>query len=191
LKRIEAIRCVVEELSDELVVCNIGYPSRELYSVGDRDENFYMLGSMGLASSIGLGLALSTRKRVVVFDGDGSLLMNLGSLVTIANRSPSNLTLIVLDNESYSTTGGQPSYTAGKTSLARIAKAAGIDNVLEARSPGELKRAFNESKGKTSVIIAKVEKGNADVPIIPLSPYKIKKRFMEAVKSGHAASTSN
>ncbi|MBS7288417.1 MAG: sulfopyruvate decarboxylase subunit beta, partial [Candidatus Freyarchaeota archaeon] len=79
MKRIEAIRCVVEELDGELVVCNIGYPSRELYSVRDRDENFYMLGSMGLASSIGLGLALSTRKRVVVFDGDGSLLMNLGS----------------------------------------------------------------------------------------------------------------
>jgi len=188
VKRIEAIRCVMEELDGELVVCNIGYPSRELYSVRDRDENFYMLGSMGLASSIGLGLALSTKKRVVVFDGDGSLLMNLGSLVTIANQSPPNLTLIVLDNESYSTTGGQPSYTAGKTSLAKMARAAGIDNVLEVKSPEELKSAFNESKGKTSVIIAKVEKGNADVPIIPLSPYWIKKRFMKAAKGNRVQS---
>lgn len=183
MKRIEAIRCVVEELDGELVVCNIGYPSRELYSVRDRDENFYMLGSMGLASSIGLGLALSTSKRVVVFDGDGSLLMNLGSLVTIANQSPPNLTLIVLDNESYSSTGGQPSYTARKTNLAEIARAAGIENVLEAGSIEELKRAFNESKGKTSVIVAKVERGNAAVPVIPLSPYRIKKRFMKAAKN--------
>ncbi|MEM1659060.1 MAG: sulfopyruvate decarboxylase subunit beta [Candidatus Jordarchaeales archaeon] len=184
MKRIEAIKCVVEELDGELVVCNIGYPSRELYSVRDRDENFYMLGSMGLASSIGLGLALSTSKRVVVFDGDGSLLMNLGSLVTIANQSPPNLTLIVLDNESYSTTGGQPSYTAGKTSLAKLAKAAGVENVFEVSTCEELKKAFRESEGRTTVIVAKVEKGNAAVPIIPLSPHKIKKRFMEAVRRG-------
>jgi len=94
----------------------------------------------------------------------------------------------VLDNESYSTTGGQPSYTAGKTSLAKMARAAGIDNVLEVKSPEELKSAFNESKGKTSVIIAKVEKGNADVPIIPLSPYWIKKRFMKAAKGNRVQS---
>ncbi|MBS7288657.1 MAG: sulfopyruvate decarboxylase subunit beta, partial [Candidatus Freyarchaeota archaeon] len=110
-------------------------------------------------------------------------LMNLGSLVTIANQSPPNLTLIVLDNESYSSTGGQLSYTAGKTSLAEIARATGIENVLEVRSVEELKRALSESKGKTSVIVAKVEKGNVNVPVIPLSPYRIKKRFMKAAKN--------
>ncbi len=182
MKRIDAIRAVVEELDDELVVCNLGFPSRELYSVRDRDENFYMLGSMGLASSIGLGLALSTRKRVVVFEGDGSLLMNLGSLATIANQAPPNLTLIILDNASYASTGGQPSPTAGRTSLVKIAKAAGIEHVFEVKSVEELKEAFKNTERKTSVIVAKVEKGNAPVPVIPLSPYRIKKRFMSAVK---------
>lgn len=183
MRRIDAIRAVVEELDGELVVCNLGFPSRELYSVRDRDGNFYMLGSMGLASSIGLGLALSTRKRVVVFEGDGSLLMNLGSLATIANQAPPNLTVIVLDNASYSSTGGQPSPTAGRTSLAQIAKAAGIEHVFEAGNVEELKDAFEKAKGHTSVIVARVEKGNANVPVIPLSPYRIKKRFMSAVNA--------
>ncbi|MHA1608365.1 MAG: sulfopyruvate decarboxylase subunit beta [Candidatus Freyarchaeota archaeon] len=182
MRRIDAIRAVVEELNGELVVCNIGFPSRELYSVKDRDANFYMLGSMGLASSIGLGLALSTERQVVVFDGDGSLLMNLGSLVTIANQAPRNLTIIALDNGSYASTGGQPSYTAGKTNLAEIARSAGFENVFEAETVDELREAFRKAKGELSFILAKVERGNADVPVIPLSPYKIKRRFMEFIR---------
>ncbi len=185
MKRIDAIKAVVEELDDELVICNIGFPSRELYSVKDRDANFYMLGSMGLASSIGLGLALSTKRQIVVFDGDGSLLMNLGSLVTIANQAPSNMILIVLDNASYASTGGQPSYTAGKTNLAKVAMSVGFENVFEVETVAELKKSFRSAKGKLSFILAKVEKGNADVPVIPLSPYKIKRRFMKCIKKNH------
>ncbi|MEM3526353.1 MAG: sulfopyruvate decarboxylase subunit beta [Candidatus Jordarchaeaceae archaeon] len=183
MRRIEAIKIIADELEKELVICNLGFPSRELYSVKDRPENFYMLGSMGLASSIGLGLSLSTEKHVVVMDGDGSILMNLGSLATIANQAPKNLTLIILDNESYGSTGGQPSYTAGKTNLASLASGAGIENVLVVDSPTTLREAYRKSKGELTVIIVKVEKGNADVPIIRMSPEEIKNRFLNAVRN--------
>ena len=93
MARYEAIEDIMKNIDDELIVCNIGFPSRELYEIDDRDENFYMIGSMGLASSIGLGLALARPdKKIVVIDGDGSLLMNMGSLVTIYAANPSNLT---------------------------------------------------------------------------------------------------
>ena len=82
--RYEAIEDIMSYVDEELVICNIGFPSRELYEINDRSRNFYMIGSMGLASSIGLGLALSKpHEKVIVIDGDGSLLMNMGSLVTI------------------------------------------------------------------------------------------------------------
>ena len=88
MERIDIIKKISEELTNELVVCNIGFPSRELHHVKDSSTHFYMLGSMGLASSIGLGLAMSSNRKVVVFDGDGSVLMNFGSLVTIFNQNP-------------------------------------------------------------------------------------------------------
>jgi sulfopyruvate decarboxylase subunit beta len=91
MKRRDAIEKIIGLIDYELVICNIGFPSRELYDIRDRDENFYMIGSMGLASSIGFGLALARPdKKVVVIDGDGSLLMNMGSLVTVFSNSPKN-----------------------------------------------------------------------------------------------------
>ena len=111
MQRIEAIKTIAESLEDELVICNIGFPSRELYSVKDSNTHFYMLGSMGMASSIGLGLALSSKRKVVVFDGDGSILMNMGTLVTIFSQNPPNMILVVLDNQCYGSTGSQCTYT--------------------------------------------------------------------------------
>jgi sulfopyruvate decarboxylase subunit beta len=99
MRRYEAITEIIKNLEKELIVCNLGIPSKELYHLKDCDRNFYMMGSMGLASSISLGLAISNpNKEVWCIDGDGSLLMNLGSLSTIANVNPDNLTLIVIDN---------------------------------------------------------------------------------------------
>ena len=95
MNRYELIETVVPVLKDTLVVCNIGIPSQELFSICDRENHFYMLGSMGLCSSIGLGLALTTNKSVVALEGDGALLMNLGTLATIGNRAPDNLILLV------------------------------------------------------------------------------------------------
>ncbi len=185
MQRIEAIKYIAEELRDQLVICNLGFPCQELYNVGDSPVFFYMLGSIGLASSIGLGLAKSTRKKVVVIDGDGSLLYNLGSLVTIATQGPENLCWIVLDNESHGSTGFQCTYDASVTSLEKLASAAGFKTVTVASDRNSLKEALNllDEKGPL-FLLAKIEKGNANVAPIPLSPASIKSRFMEEVKNG-------
>ncbi len=177
MKRIEAIALAAESAQGQnaLLISNIGYPSRELYSVRDRPQNFYMLGSMGLASSIGLGLALARPERkVIVLDGDGSVLMNLGTLATIALHGPKKFLLLILDNCCYGSTGSQPTCTCYCTDLAAIARGAGIRNVQKVDEPEGLARAL-QGEG---VVVAKVEAGNAAVPIINISPEEIIKRFI-------------
>lgn len=177
MERIEAIRSIAQQLEDELVVCNIGFPSRELYAVKDSPTNFYMLGSMGMASSIGLGLALSQEGKVVVLDGDGSVLMNLGSLVTIFNQNPKNLILIVLDNGCYGSTGSQCTY-ASTTDLKKVAEAVGLKTLFFSDHI-DLKPVL-ELDGPVFVHV-KVSSGNADVPVIDMEPENIKIRFMEEI----------
>lgn len=171
--------------SESLVLCNIGIPSQELFSLGDKPNYFYMLGSMGMVSSIGLGLSLATRKKVIVIDGDGSVLMNLGTLVTIANQKPKNLVLIIIDNGVYGSTGNQPTYTKKYTSLAKIAQGAGIKNVFELRGDKIDTYCLKELIGKHGpvVLVVKVKPGNAKVKIIPFSGEAIKIRFMEKAKN--------
>jgi sulfopyruvate decarboxylase subunit beta len=176
MKRIEAIAAVADAAGDALIICNIGFPSRELYAVKDRQENFYMLGSMGLASSIGLGLALARPdRRVIVIDGDGAVLMNLGTLATIANHAPENYLLVILDNCCYGSTGAQPTCTHLGTDLAGMAEAAGAKNVRAVADLDSLHQALRSSRSR--VVIAKVEPGNADVPIIDTTPDEILQRF--------------
>ncbi len=181
MERIEAIKRITEQLEDELVICNIGFPSRELYAVKDSPTNFYMLGSM--ASSVGLGLALVQKRKVVALDGDGSLLMNLGSLVTIYNQDPGNFILVVLDNECYGSTGSQCTY-ASTVDLSRVAEAVGFKNIFSFREDIDFKQVLN-IEGPVFVHI-KVEAGNADVPVIDMEPEEIKERFMENLKISHA-----
>ncbi len=178
MKRIEAIAAVAEVAGDALIVCNIGFPSRELYAVKDRQENFYMLGSMGLASSIGLGLALARpKRRVIVIEGDGAVLMNLGTLATIANYAPKNYLLVILDNCCYGSTGSQPTCTHLGTDLAGMARAAGMKDVKKVADLDGLHTALEG----TGVIVAKVDPGNAEVPIIDISPEQILARFKAAL----------
>ena len=99
--RSEIIKSIAPVISNELVVCNIGLPSQELYMIDDQPSNFYMLGTMGLASSIGFGLALAQTQKVIAIDGDGSVLTNLGTLPTIANHEADNFILLIIDNGSY------------------------------------------------------------------------------------------
>ena len=182
MERIDIIKKVSSELTNELVVCNIGFPSRELYHVKDSSTHFYMLGSMGLASSIGLGLAMSSKRKVVVFDGDGSVLMNFGSLVTIFNQNPENLILIVLDNECYGSTGSQCTY-ASTVDLSKVAEAVGFKNRFffdDKKRKYDFKEVL-ESCGPVFVHI-KVKPGNADVPVIPMEASEIKDRFMIELK---------
>ena len=113
--RSDILKELVPVLSDQLVVTNIGLPSQEMHMLDDQPTNFYMLGTMGLASSIGLGLALAQDKKVIAIDGDGSVLMNLGTLPTIGNNECDNYILLIIDNGSYGSTGDQKTYSGMKT----------------------------------------------------------------------------
>jgi hypothetical protein len=140
MTRLEATRLVVEGAGEAPIVASLGHPAYDLYAAGDRPQNFYTWGSMGLASSIGLGLALARPDiRVIVLDGDGSLLMNLGSLATIGLLRPANLIVVVMDNQEYATTGGQATPTAHGADLEAAARAMRIAFTATVRSEDELR----------------------------------------------------
>lgn len=180
--RAEILRELKDIIRDTFTVCNIGIPSQELFAIDDQPTNFYMLGTMGLASSIGLGLALVQRQKILVIDGDGSVLTNLGTLPTIGNNPAPNYVLLIIDNGSYGSTGDQPTYAGRKTSLAGIARASGCENVVEvpAERTAEAVRAALEGDRMT-VIVAKCESGNRKEPVITLDPVVIRDRFMRAL----------
>ena len=182
--RSEILRDIAPILRDQLVVCNIGLPSQELHMIDDQPTNFYMLGTMGLSSSIGLGLALAQPKTVISIDGDGSVLTNLGTLPTIANNVADNYILLIIDNGSYGSTGDQPTYAGKKTKLEAVASACGCENVVtcQAEDTGRVLQAAIDSK-KMTVIVVKCESGNIKLPVITKDPVVIRDRFMKAVAS--------
>ena len=178
MARREAIEDIMKCIDDEIVVCNIGFPSRELYDIEDRDRNFYMIGSMGLASSIGLGLALSRPDEdVVVIDGDGSLLMNMGSLVTVFAHNPRNMTWIVIDNGAYGSTGNQDTYSQ-LLDLVEVAKGVGFKNSYDFCDV-DLKEVIKSDDA--SFIVYNTDAGNSKAPIIDLTPVEIRDRFMNSI----------
>jgi sulfopyruvate decarboxylase subunit beta len=151
---------VYEQLQECLVVTIMGATAAELQSLGHRQNFFYLQHSMGLASSLGLGLALCLpQRRVVVFDGDGSVLMNLGGLTTLARYAPANLMHVVFDNESLFSTGGFPTATRTGANLSGIARAAGIADSQTVTTVEEFKLAFAQgmSANKLFSITAKVQ----------------------------------
>ncbi len=184
MKRYDLLKSITSLLSNIPVICNIGIPSQELYQIKDSHNHFYMLGSMGLCSSIGLGLALSTDQTVLAIDGDGSVLMNLGSIATIANKGPDNYILLILDNGTYGSTGDQVTFTSGETSLAEIARGAGCKRVVEC-SGEDTKRHLEEAlhTEKMTIIVSKIGPGNEKVNIIPLNPIWIRDRFRRYVRN--------
>ncbi len=182
--RSEILKEIAPILRDHLVVCNIGIPSQELHAIDDQPSNFYMLGTMGLSSSIGLGLALAQPKPVIAIDGDGSVLTNLGTLPTIANNVADNYILLIIDNGSYGSTGDQPTYAGKKTRLEKVAEACGCENVVtcQAEDTGRVLQESLASKQMT-VIVSKCESGNAKMPVITMDPVVIRDRFMKAVQA--------
>ena len=182
--RSEILKDIAPILRGQLVVCNIGIPSQELHAIDDQPTNFYMLGTMGLASSIGLGLALAQGKKVISIDGDGSVLTNLGTLPTIANNVADNYILLIIDNGSYGSTGDQPTYAGMKTNLTNVAKACGCENVIEcqAEDTGKVLQEALDSD-KMTIIVCKCESGNAKMPVITMDPVIIRDRFMKAVQA--------
>jgi thiamine pyrophosphate-dependent acetolactate synthase large subunit-like protein len=185
ISRYEAIEAAVKELGDEAVIHANGYPSRESCAIADRPQNFYMIGSMGLAAPIALGLALATpRRRTVVFDGDGNLLMGLGILANVAVCAPANLVHCVFDNEVYGSTGDQSS-PSRHVRLDRLAAAAGyrtVAAVTEAEDVAARLRAMLRSDGPHFLLV-KVTAGEADVPRIPHAPEALRDRFRAAVRA--------
>jgi sulfopyruvate decarboxylase subunit beta len=158
--RADALAAIYPELEDRIVVTIMGAVAAELYALGHRPTFFYLEHAMGLASSMGLGVALALpHHKVVVIDGDGSLLMNLGTLSTLSRYRPGNLLHIVFDNESLLSVGGFPTATATGTDLAGVARACGIPKVDEANTPEQLQQAVvGALAGETlTTIVSKVE----------------------------------
>ena len=189
--RIEATRARVAMLGDEPIVASLGHPAYDLFAAGDRPGNFYTWGSMGLASSIGLGLAMAKPGvRIVVLDGDGSLLMNLGSLATIGWVQPANLILIVWDNGEYGTTGGQETATAHGTDLEAASHAMGVRTAMTARTIEELEAAVSRARAEAGpwVIVAKVAESTPSAKP-PLDCVFIKQRFMAAIGNPESATS--
>ena len=160
MRRADCLGALYPELGDRLVVTIMGACAQELYDLGHRDNFFYLQHAMGLASSIGLGLALHLpHEKIVVLDGDGSVLMNLGTLATLARYRPRNLVHVIFDNGSLLSTGGYESHTtSGITDLAAMARAAGVEHVAAVDSVMTFGEAAVEALGRDdlSVIVAKV-----------------------------------
>lgn len=158
--RVDALTAIYSDLQDKIVVTIMGAVAAELYTIGHRPNFFYLEHAMGLASSMGLGIALSMpQHKVIVLDGDGSLLMNLGTLSTMARYKPGNLLHIVFDNESLLSVGGFPTATATGTDLAGIARASGVPSVMEANTPESLSKSVRDALASDTLttIISKVE----------------------------------
>ena len=162
MKRLDAMRTVYDDLTAEgrVVVTIMGAVAAELQSLGHRANFFYLQHAMGLASSMGLGIALSRPElKVIVFDGDGSVLMNLGGLTTLARYRPRNLVHVVFDNESLLSVGGFPTATSTGSDLAAIAKGAGVPHTATVSSLEEFTSAFSAAltRNDLTTLVAKVE----------------------------------
>ena len=183
LNRLQATRYVVEQLTDEPIIASLGNPKYDLFTAKDRPQNFYMWNSMGMASSMGLGLAMARpRQKVIILDGDGALLMNLNSLTTAAMRAPQNLVHVVWDNRQFETTGGQPTHTAFGAKLGLIAQGAGFERVETVETQAAFERAFSRALREPGpwFIVAVIDAERA-TGRPPKSPTYIKHRFMQSL----------
>jgi len=186
MKRIDALQAIYSRLEERIVVTIMGAVAAELQSLGHRPNFFYLQHAMGLASSMGLGIALSKRDRqVIVFDGDGSILMNLGGLTTLARYRPRNLVHVVFDNESLLSVGGFPTATATGSDLAGIAKAAGIPRTETVATLDAFTRAFDEAlgAGDLTTLVAKVEAVGPSAYVTDLSLLENRFQFARYLRS--------
>jgi sulfopyruvate decarboxylase subunit beta len=186
--RREAMAAVFPDLERQgnIVVTIMGAVAAELQEIGHRPNFFYLQHAMGIASSLGLGIALSRPElRVIVFDGDGSLLMNLGGLTTLARYRPRNLTHVVFDNESLLSVGGFPTATSTGSDLAGIAKAAGVPRTATVRTIEEFTHAFGEALASADLttLVAKVEAVGPKAFVTDLSLLENRYEFQRHLKN--------
>ena len=183
MNRRDAIEIISKKITNNVIISANGFMSRDLFDLCEKPSNFYMLGSMGLASSIGLGIAIKNpKKKIFVFDGDGNILMNLGSLTTIGNLKPKNLIHIIFDNNSHESTGGQPTST-NKIQIDKIAK---VVNYKIFKAENEL-QLLNIMKriGKVIgpiMILIKIKKSKKITGRVTIEPVNIKKRFIQSIQ---------
>ena len=184
MNRKEAVSIIVKEIGNDLIISANGFVSRDLFETCDRDKNFYMIGSMGLASSIGLGVALKNPKvKVFVFDGDGNILMNLGSLTTIGSIQPKNFVHVIFDNNSHESTGGQPTHT-NKIKLEDIGKSVNY-KTYSSISKKDLISNLKKIKKQNGpiMLVVKVKKSKKVSIRVDIEPKQIKKRFSNSLKN--------
>ena len=184
MNRFELTKRLVGRLKrDEAVIGGIGNTNFDLWESGQRPQNFYMLGSMGLAIPIALGTAIAQPQRhVIALEGDGSLLMQLGCLATVAARAPRNLTIVVWDNGIYQITGAQPTASAATADLVAIARGAGIARSAWAADEDDFERLFATALGEggPSLIAARIDDKPA-VGATDRDPVQIRERFMRGL----------
>jgi thiamine pyrophosphate-dependent acetolactate synthase large subunit-like protein len=184
MNRFELTKRLVAKLKhEEAVIGGIGNTNFDLWSAGRRPQNFYMLGSMGLAIPIALGVAIAQPKRhVVALEGDGSLLMQLGCLATVAQRAPNNLTIVVWDNGIYQITGGQKTASASAADLVAIARGSGIAKSAWAADEDEFERLFADAigGGGPNLIAARID-DKPGVGTTDRDPVQIRERFMHGL----------
>ena len=186
MKRLDALNAVYAHLEERIVVTIMGAVAAELQSIGHRPNFFYLQHAMGLASSMGLGIALSKPDRqVIVFDGDGSVLMNLGGLTTLARYRPRNLVHVVFDNESLLSVGGFPTATATGSDLAGIAAAAGVPRTATVTTLDAFRSAFEDAlgAGDLTTIVAKVEAVGPSGYVTDLSLLENRFQFQRCLRS--------
>jgi len=182
--RAQAMAALLELLTDQpVIVCN-GFPSREAHKIADRPTHFYMIGSMGNAAAIGLGLALAKpSKQVIVFDGDGNVLMGMGSLATVGALRPKNFIHVVFDNEVYGSTGNQPTIS-NVVPLEKVAKAAGYARIERVLDREDLLFEFKDmlKQDGPSMLLVKVNEFVEDAGRVLHEPSAITARFMKAIE---------
>ena len=181
--RKEAIKLCLSEIKEQPIIAANGFISRDLFNVKDKNTNFYMIGSMGLASSIGLGVALKRpKKKIFVFDGDGNILMNLGSLTTIGSLKPKNLIHVVFDNSVHESTGSQPTNT-NFVSIEKIAKACNYNHTFTVETKNSFEKILQKIKNLKGpiMIVVKIQQSNGKKSArINYEPIEIKERFMQS-----------
>jgi len=181
--RKKAMEIVLEGIKNEPIIAANGFLSRELFALRDKETNFYMIGSMGLSSSIGLGVAIKNpHMKIFVFDGDGNILMNLGSIVTIGAVQPKNFVHIIFDNASHESTGGQPT-NSNNISLSNFGKDANY-KVFLIKNQTNLKKIMHKImkiEGPIMLVI-KIKKNNTKSDRVSIFPEIIKNRFMKSLK---------
>ena len=187
MHRFSATKRILDNVGDLPIVANLGPTTDELWHAGHRDRNFYTYGSMGLCSSIALGMALSSDEKIISLDGDGSLLMNMGAIATIGREMPSNLIVIVWDNEQWAQTGYQSSHTAFGTDLEAVARGCNIPNTATVSDEEELEATLRQALREDGpwFIVAKIEEEDY-LPVAPNEPEATLHRFRESFGVGGA-----